>query len=163
MAKRKVSPRPKSKAARGRSRRRRRGFWSWLFGRIGRGIRRRARRRWQKIKGGVRKVFEPKVIKSHKRDAWKNQFPDPSKPKPFVMTKVDPKDNEAYEALFDGLLVVSFTASPRSNLKLADAAQEAAEAEHGPIAQSWVLTSIEGTNDAGREVLSCFPGGVFKP
>jgi hypothetical protein len=161
MAGRKSPPRPKGKRKVHRGRRRR-GFWYRLFAWFGRKVSRRVKRRWLRIKARIAKAFEAKVVKSTK-DGWKNEFPDPRRPKPFVMTKVDPAESETYEALFDGLLVVAFTVPPHSNAKLTEAAQEAAETEHGPIAASWILTSIEGTNDKAREVLSAFPGGVLKP
>jgi len=72
-------------------------------------------------------------------------------------------EREEYVATFDELLTVEFSVSPAAGADLAEAAQDAAVAVHGPVAASWVLTAIEGTNDAGRAVLAGAPAGVFKP
>jgi hypothetical protein len=149
--------RPKGKTRRGRRR------WARLLRWIGRTSIRGIRRRIRRVRKGLASVFEAKVVRSYKRDGWRDEFPDPRRREPLVMTKVDPADYETYEALFDGLLTVAFSVSPRSNVTLTDAAREAAETEHGRIAHTWVLTSIEGTNDSAREVLSVLPGGVLKP
>jgi hypothetical protein len=156
MAGRKSSPRPKS-----RRKVKRKGFWARLFAWSARKIVRRVKRRWGLIRERIEKAFEPAVVMSTKNGA--NLYPDPRRPAPFTMTRQDPEDAQTYEATFDGLLVVAFTVPPYATADLPATARAAAEAEHGPIAQSWILTQIEGANEAGCEALAGYPGGVLKP
>lgn len=141
-----------------------RGFWARLFRWIGRKSIRGIRRRLRRARKGIASIFEAKVVKSYKRDHWREEFPDPRRPAPLVMTKREntPEHREEYTATFDGELSVEFWIHHDSGVALIDAAYGAAEEAHGPIAQSWVLTAIEGTNDPGRAVLSGLPGGMLK-
>lgn len=131
--------------SRSKIKRRRHGFWYRLFRALFRRVKRRAKTRWGKIK----KAFEPKVIKNHKRDGWKDQFPDPKHP-PLELKKAE---TEEYEATFDGAVVVSFWIWSHEGIPVRDAAIQAAEELHGPIVQSWLLTDIKPTNDAARAAL----------
>lgn len=120
-----------------------------LLHRMSRAVVRRTERRLKARWGKVKKTFEPKVVKNHKRDAWKVGFPDPKRPAPLTMVQVDPED---YEATFDGSVVVAFTAWPPYG-DLDVVAREAAEQQHGPIAQTWHLDDVEPMNDAARAAL----------
>jgi hypothetical protein len=97
----------------------------------------------------VERITREEVVCQASRDHWKNDFPNPTKPA-LRMSKVE---REEYLARFDGELVVEFWIGSDSNIAVRDAAYEAAEMAHGPIAQSWTLTDIEPMNETARAVL----------
>jgi hypothetical protein len=61
-------------------------------------------------------------------------------------------DKEVYEANFDGL-AIEFDLWPTDHTDLETAARDAAEAQHGPIAATWLLYGIHAVNDAAKAVL----------
>lgn len=136
---------------------RKRSLWQRLARGLGRRLRRGAVR-------GVRKLYRAtvgravdfatreQIVKVASRDRWQAGYPDPTRHQPLVMTKVDPT-LEHYEATFDGLLVVSFTIEPETSIALQEAAEAAAEEEHGPVAATWVLSYVEPMNDLARAAI----------
>jgi hypothetical protein len=61
-------------------------------------------------------------------------------------------DKEIYEANFDGL-TIEFDLWPSDHTDLETAARDAAEAQHGPIAATWLLYGIHAVNPAAKAVL----------
>jgi hypothetical protein len=101
----------------------------------------------------LRKTFAPKVVHpSAKLRAWELQFPDPRRHPERVMERVDEWLAE-FTAVLDNSWEVPFQVDVHDRQPLAEAAYEAAERIHGPVARTRSIVDIRPENDLAAELL----------
>jgi hypothetical protein len=125
----------------------------WLRRKLGKWAHRKATE-WVKIqKVRMRKTFGPKVIvPSAKRRVWQRRFPDPRRKPERVMERVEEWTAE-FTAELDNGWRVPFQVDFYRRRPLDEAAYDAAEREHGPVARTRTIVDMEPCNDLAEEIL----------
>lgn len=119
------------------------GRWAW-----------RQVHNWASVqRARFRKAFGPKVIHpSAKLRAWELQFPDPRRHPEHVMERVDEWMAD-FTAVLDNDWEVPFSVDVHKRQPLEEAAYEAAERIHGPVARTRSIVDVRPENDLAVELL----------